>query len=63
MAVVLSGGGAYGAYEVGVMKALLGGEMKGAGYRPLDPEVFTGTSVGSFRGGGSSRRNSRNGLS
>src|SRR6185369_8977564 len=48
MAVVLSGGGAYGAYEVGVMKALLGGEMKGAGYRPLDPEVFTGTSVGSF---------------
>jgi NTE family protein len=48
MAVVLSGGGAYGAYEVGVMKALLGGEMKGAGYRPLDPEIFTGTSVGSF---------------
>lgn len=24
-AVILSGGGAYGAYEVGVMKALLGG--------------------------------------
>jgi NTE family protein len=48
MAVVLSGGGAYGAYEVGVLKALLGGEMKGAGYRPLDPQVFTGTSVGSF---------------
>lgn len=48
MAVVLSGGGAYGAYEVGVLKALLGGEMKGAGYRPLDPQIFTGTSVGSF---------------
>ena len=48
MAVVLSGGGAYGAYEVGVLKALLGGEMKGAGYRPLDPHVYTGTSVGSF---------------
>lgn len=48
MAVILSGGGAYGAYEVGVMKALLGGEMKGAGYQPLDPQVFTGTSVGSF---------------
>jgi NTE family protein len=48
MAVVLSGGGAYGAYEVGVLKALLGGEMKGAGYRPLDPQVYTGTSVGSF---------------
>lgn len=48
MAMVLSGGGAYGAYEVGVMKALLGGEMKGAGYRPLEPAVYTGTSVGSF---------------
>src|SRR5438105_3249165 len=48
MAVVLSGGGAYGAYEVGVMKALLGGEMQGADYRPLNPQIFTGTSVGSF---------------
>ena len=48
MAMVLSGGGAYGAYEVGVMKALLGGEMKGAGYRPIEPSVYTGTSVGSF---------------
>jgi NTE family protein len=48
MAVVLSGGGAYGAYEVGVLKALLGGEMKGAGYHPIDPQIFTGTSVGSF---------------
>ena len=48
MAVILSGGGAYGAYEVGVMKALLGGEMKGTGYTPLDPQIFTGTSVGSF---------------
>src|SRR5215510_8974621 len=48
MAVVLSGGGAYGAYEVGVMKALLGGEMKGAGYHPIEPQIFTGTSVGSF---------------
>lgn len=48
MAIILSGGGAYGAYEVGVMKALLGGEMKGTGYTPLNPQVFTGTSVGSF---------------
>lgn len=47
-AVILSGGGAYGAYEVGVMKALLGGEMAGAGYRPIEPGIFTGTSVGSF---------------
>lgn len=48
MAAVLSGGGAYGAYEVGVLKALLGGEMKGAGYHPIEPHIFTGTSVGSF---------------
>jgi predicted acylesterase/phospholipase RssA len=48
IAAVLSGGGAYGAYEVGVLRALLGGEMKGAGYRPIEPHVFTGTSVGSF---------------
>src|ERR1051325_6901432 len=47
-AVILSGGGGYGAYEVGIMKALLGGEMAGAGYRRLEPGVFTGTSVGSF---------------
>ena len=47
-AVILSGGGAYGAYEVGVLKALLGGEMKGAGYRPIEPQIYTGTSVGSF---------------
>lgn len=47
-AVVLSGGGAYGAYEVGVLKALLGGEMKGTGYRPIEPQIYTGTSVGAF---------------
>lgn len=47
-AVILSGGGGYGAYEVGIMKALLGGEMAGAGYRRIEPGVFTGTSVGSF---------------
>lgn len=47
-AVILSGGGGYGAYEVGIMKALLGGEMAGAGYRPIEPGIFTGTSVGSF---------------
>jgi NTE family protein len=41
--VVLSGGGASGAYEVGVLKALLT-----RGDRPLAPEVFTGTSIGSF---------------
>jgi predicted acylesterase/phospholipase RssA len=47
-AVILSGGGGYGAYEVGIMKALLGGEMAGAGYRRIEPGIFTGTSVGSF---------------
>ena len=47
-AVILSGGGGYGAYEVGIMKALLGGEMAGAGYRLIEPGIFTGTSVGSF---------------
>jgi predicted acylesterase/phospholipase RssA len=41
--MVLSGGGASGAYEVGVAKALLTkGEL------PLDPQVFAGTSIGSF---------------
>jgi predicted acylesterase/phospholipase RssA len=47
-AVILSGGGGYGAYEVGILKALLGGEMAGAGYRRIEPGIFTGTSVGSF---------------
>lgn len=47
-AVVLSGGGANGAYEVGVLKALCGGLCPSTGYVPLEPQVFTGTSVGSF---------------
>ncbi|HEY3129799.1 MAG TPA: patatin-like phospholipase family protein [Acidobacteriota bacterium] len=52
-AVILSGGGANGAYEIGVMKALFGGHVK-LGEDPtegpvkIDPMVFTGTSVGSF---------------
>jgi predicted acylesterase/phospholipase RssA len=51
--VVLSGGGASGAYEVGVLKALLTtDERPGAGHLhrrvPLDPLVFAGTSIGSF---------------
>jgi len=45
-AIILSGGGAYGAYEVGVMKALFIGESPATGYRPLNPGIFTGTSVG-----------------
>lgn len=47
-AVILSGGGAYGAYEVGVMKALFNGQSAATGYLPLDAEIFTGTSVGAL---------------
>jgi NTE family protein len=46
--VVLSGGGANGAYEVGVLKALTRGASPATGYRPIDPEVYTGTSVGAY---------------
>jgi predicted acylesterase/phospholipase RssA len=45
-AVVLSGGGAYAAYEVGVMKALFSGESPASAYAPVDARVFTGTSAG-----------------
>jgi NTE family protein len=48
VAVVLSGGGAYGAYEVGVLKALVHGGSPATGYRPIDPGIYTGTSVGSY---------------
>lgn len=47
-AVVLSGGGANGAFEVGVLKALTRGASPATDYRPLDPEVYTGTSVGAY---------------
>jgi NTE family protein len=47
-AVILSGGGAYGAYEVGVMKALFAGESPGTNYDYLNPGIFAGTSVGAF---------------
>lgn len=46
-ALVLSGGGAYGAYEIGVIKALFEGQSPSTS-GPLDPHVFVGTSVGSF---------------
>jgi Predicted esterase of the alpha-beta hydrolase superfamily len=45
-AVVLSGGGAYAAYEVGVMKALFTGECHATGYQFLNPGIMTGTSAG-----------------
>jgi len=47
-ALVLSGGGAAGAYEVGVMKALFGGKSPATGFRKLDPEILVGTSVGAM---------------
>jgi len=46
--VVLSGGGANGAYEVGVLEALIRGRSPATGYRPIDPGVYAGTSVGAF---------------
>jgi len=47
-AFVLSGGGAYAAYEVGVMKALSRGESPVTAHVPVDPAVLTGTSAGAF---------------
>jgi predicted acylesterase/phospholipase RssA len=48
-AVVLSGGGANGAYEIGVMKALFAGNVPTiTGNEPLNPGIFAGTSVGSY---------------
>jgi NTE family protein len=46
--LVLSGGGANGAFEVGVMKALCTGHCGSTGYEPLNAEVFTGTSIGAY---------------
>lgn len=48
--VILSSGGADGAYAVGVMKALFSGKSRATGYRPLNPDVIVGTSIGAFNG-------------
>ena len=50
-ALILSGGGAQAAYEVGVMSALLTGESPATEYNPLDPDVLVGTSAGSINAG------------
>jgi NTE family protein len=47
-AVILSGGGASGAYEVGVLKALFAGDSPATNYTPLMPDIFTGTSIGAY---------------
>jgi NTE family protein len=46
--LVLSGGGANGAYEVGVLKALLLGRSPATGHEPLLPDSIASTSIGSF---------------
>jgi predicted acylesterase/phospholipase RssA len=45
-AVVLSGGAAYAAYQVGVMKALFQGRSAATAGRPLQADIFIGTSMG-----------------
>jgi len=47
-AVILSGGGADGAYEIGVLKALFSGQSPATAFQPLDPDIITGTSIGSY---------------
>lgn len=47
-AMVLSGGGAYGAFGVGVMKTLFAGRSPATNYEPLTADIFSGTSVGAF---------------
>ena len=66
-AVILSGGGANGAFEVGVMKALFAGKSPTTDRRPLEPDIYTGASVGSYnaaymveRSGTSAGKPSRN---
>lgn len=45
-AVILSGGGAYGAFEVGVLKSILTDQIGGGRYPKITPSIYTGTSVG-----------------
>jgi predicted acylesterase/phospholipase RssA len=47
-ALVLSGGGASAAYEVGVMRALLHGESPSTDHRPIQPGILTGASAGAY---------------
>jgi predicted acylesterase/phospholipase RssA len=47
-ALILSGGGANGAYEIGVLKALTGGASPATNHKPVSPRVVTGTSIGAF---------------
>src|SRR5204863_9242763 len=45
-AVILSGGGAYGAFEVGVLKSIVTNQIGGGRFPQIVPSIYTGTSVG-----------------
>ena len=45
---VLAGGGSYGAYQVGVMRALFSGAAKICAGKPMDADLFTGASIGAI---------------
>src|SRR5690242_15906006 len=47
-AVVLAGGGSFGAFEIGVLKALANGQSPATGGKRLNAAIFTGTSVGAY---------------
>jgi predicted acylesterase/phospholipase RssA len=47
-ALVLAGGGAYGAYEAGVAQALVTGASPSTDRQPLVPRIVAGTSAGAF---------------
>ncbi len=47
-AVALSGNGAYAAYELGILKALLHGVCPSTGGRAIQPEIYTGVSMGAL---------------
>ena len=46
--VVLAGGGSFGAYEVGVLEALLEGRWARGKHGAVEVSVFSGTSVGAY---------------
>jgi hypothetical protein len=47
-AMILSGSGAYGAFEVAGMQTIFTGQCASTHYQPLDADIFIGTSVGSI---------------
>ena len=47
-AIIQSGGGAKGAYSLGVMRAILAGASPSTRHEPIAPDIYTGTSVGAY---------------